>query len=273
MPTSEDENQYFKHTASESEFLRWYRAQHPSIDRSPLLTVDDVLISYRKKEDELKLLLIQRDTHPFKGSWALPGGFVLPKEAMETCCIRNTFEETGVQLTRTDIEQLYCFSEPDRDPRGWVVTVSYLAFIGKEEPLIKGKEARNACWFTLKRVNNHLILTYQDIRIELDLVTKRSIGEDRLAFDHDQIILTAYERILHQMYNNPRILLVLGSQFTISEARKVFAQILGIDFRLIDHSNFKKSMLKYFKEIGESPTGIGRPSKIYQLEKPSGSIL
>ena len=68
----------------------------------------------------------------------------------------------------------------------------------------------------------------------------------------------------------PQVLQVLGKDFTITEARKVFAKFLGVDYRSIDHSNFKKAMTQYFEELGERPVGIGRPSKIYQLKTTTG---
>ncbi|MPM59350.1 hypothetical protein SDC9_106190 [bioreactor metagenome] len=109
-------------------------------------------------------------------------------------------------------------------------------------------------------------MTSGDVSIALDLATGQSTGKDKLAFDHSFIVLKAFNRIVNKMEHEPQVLQVLGKDFTITEARKVFAKFLGIDFKTIDHSNFKKAMLQYFDEIGERPVGIGRPSKIYQLK-------
>ena len=160
---------------------------------------------------------------------------------------------------------MHTFSTPNRDPRGWVVTVSYLAFIG-EEPLIAGDDAKEVRWFTLERQGNKIHLTSDEVAITLDLQTSESSGQDTLAFDHSEIITKAFNRVINKMEHEPQVLQVLGKDFTITEARKVFAKFLGIDFKMIDHSNFKKAMLQYFDEIGERPVGIGRPSKIYQLK-------
>lgn len=262
----EEEKYYYHHFATEEEFLTWYKQQVPANYTSPSLTTDDVLLCYNKKEDALKVLLIQRDTHPFKGSWALPGGFVNPNESTEMSCIRETKEETGVHISLEQIQQLHAFSEPNRDPRGWVVTVSYLAFIG-EEPLTAGDDAKTARWFQLERKNQQLFLTSEDVQIILDLKTGASLGPDRLAFDHNLIIWTAFLQVLNRMEHDPKILQVLGETFTITEARKVFAKFLGISFKDIDHSNFKKAMLRYFVETGERPVGVGRPSKVYRLDE------
>ncbi|MHC5373431.1 NUDIX hydrolase [Enterococcus sp. LJL120] len=265
FPSKAAEKKYFEQTASFEEFIAWYQQQeHPTYEK-PSLTVDIVLVCYNKIADEIKLLLIQRKSHPYRNSWALPGGFVNPDESAEASVLRETFEETGVGITDENIEQLHTFSTPGRDPRGWVVTVSYLAFIG-EEALVAGDDAKEVGWFTLKHQGQQLLLTKDEIEIVLDIPSGKSVGKNTLAFDHNQLILKAYQRIINKMDHEPQVLLVLGDSFTITEARKVFANFLGVDYKSIDHSNFKKAMLGYFEEIGERPVGIGRPSKIYRLK-------
>lgn len=261
-----EEKLYYEQQATEAEFLAWYQQQEQPQYEKPSVTVDMVLVCYDKEEDQLKILLIQRKGHPYRNSWALPGGFVNPNESTGESVIRETKEETGVAISAQNIEQLHTFSTPNRDPRGWVITVSYLAFIG-EEPLIAGDDASEVRWFSLNRHANQLSLTNDEVEIILDLQTGDSLGKDTLAFDHSQIILKAFRRVLNKMEHEPQVLQVLGDSFTITEARKVFAKFLGVDFRTIDHSNFKKSMLQAFDEIGERPAGIGRPSKIYRLKE------
>lgn len=258
------EKHYYEQDASEAEFLAWYQEQDQPKYEKPSVTVDMVLMCYNKEEEQLKIALIQRKGHPFRNSWALPGGFVNPQESTGDSVIRETNEEIGVTISKQNIEQLHTFSTPDRDPRGWVITVSYLAFIG-EEPLSAGDDANQVRWFSLERKGQQLFLSSGEIEIVLDMQSGTSIGKDTLAFDHSAIILKAFQRVANKMEHEPQVLLVLGQAFTITEARKVFAKFLGIDFKLIDHSNFKKSMLQYFIEVGEKPVGIGRPSKIYRL--------
>lgn len=258
------EKHYYEQEASETEFLAWYQEQDQPKYEKPSVTVDMVLMCYNKEEEQLKIALIQRKGHPFRNSWALPGGFVNPQESTGDSVIRETNEEIGVTISKQNIEQLHTFSTPNRDPRGWVITVSYLAFIG-EEPLSAGDDTNQVRWFSLERQGHRLLLSSGEIEIILDMQSGDSIGKDTLAFDHSAIILKAFQRVANKMEHEPQVLLVLGSDFTITEARKVFAKFLGIDFKLIDHSNFKKSMLQYLIEVGEKPVGIGRPSKIYRL--------
>lgn len=263
--SKEEEKKYYEQEASETEFLDWYNKQELPEYEKPSLTVDIVLLCYNKEEDQLKILLINRKAHPYRASWALPGGFVNRNESTGESVLRETQEETGVVISKENIEQLHSFSRPNRDPRGWVVTVSYLAFIG-EEPLIAGDDAKEVHWFILEREKEKLSLTNTETEIILDLKTGESTGKDTLAFDHSEIILKAFNRITNKMEHEPQVLQVLGKDFTITEARKVFAKFSGVDYKTIDHSNFKKAMLHHFTEIGERPVGIGRPSKIYELK-------
>ncbi|HEY0132985.1 MAG TPA: NUDIX hydrolase, partial [Nannocystis sp.] len=81
-------------------------------------------------DEDLKVLLIQRDRAPFAGKWALPGGFVEPEETLEQAALRELAEETGVALKkRVFLEQLYTFGDPGRDPRDRVITVAYYGLV------------------------------------------------------------------------------------------------------------------------------------------------
>jgi len=105
------------------------------------VTVDLVIFALR--DGQLQVLLIQRGIPPFEGRWALPGGFIRSGESLEAAARRELAEETGV--TDVYLEQLYTFGEPDRDPRGRVVTVAYYALLtGDATPLVAGTDAGDA---------------------------------------------------------------------------------------------------------------------------------
>lgn len=132
----------------------------------PAVTVDMVIAT---EETPRRVLLIQRKNEPFAGKWALPGGFVDMDESLDAATRRELMEETGVEAT--EIEQLHTFGDPERDPRGRVITVVYLAVVDptKLEPRADD-DAAEVGWFSLE-------------------------GLPELAFDHAKILEMAKERL------------------------------------------------------------------------------
>ena len=113
----------------------------------PALTVDIVIFSLRK--GQLNTLLVQRGRDPFSGMWALPGGFVEMDESLEGAANRELEEETGLQGAY--LEQLYTYGEPERDPRGRVVTVAYFALIPSDAQIRSegGDDTQKADWYPM----------------------------------------------------------------------------------------------------------------------------
>ena len=132
------------------------------------LTVDIVLFGYAK-EPAISVLLIKRGSDPYKGEWALPGGFVEKGESLEEAVIRELKEETAIRAEC--IEQLYAFGKPDRDPRGRSVSIAYYGFVKRAGANAKAaSDAEDVAWFDMN-----------------DL--------PRLAFDHYDILQKAIERL------------------------------------------------------------------------------
>ena len=128
----------------------------------PCVTTDCLI--FKKIEDYWHLLLIERGKEPFKGCWALPGGFLEMEEDLDTCAARELQEETG--LTGIELHQLYAFGAIDRDPRHRTVSVAYWGIDDTQQKAIGGDDAAKAQWFALNRLPD-------------------------LAFDHAQIIARA----------------------------------------------------------------------------------
>jgi 8-oxo-dGTP diphosphatase len=139
------------------------------------LTVDCVVFGF--DEGDLKVLVIERGLEPFKGRWALPGGFVRVDEPLDAAARRELQEEAG--LTNVFLEQLYTFGMVDRDPRERVVSVAYYALVKLSEHEAKAAtDAANARWFPVLKV-------------------------PRLAFDHEAILRTAVERLKGKVRYRP----------------------------------------------------------------------
>src|SRR5262245_30331014 len=136
----------------------------------PSVTVD--LVIFTIAEDDLKVLLIRRGQEPFKGRWALPGGFVEIDESLERAAARELKEEVGV--TNVYLEQLYTFGEPKRDPRGRVISVSYFALVDAErQRIVAASDAAEAQWHSVFDAPK---LAFDHAKI-LDYVTLAAISD------------------------------------------------------------------------------------------------
>ena len=166
---------------TEEEFLRQYNSdKYPK----PCLTADNVLFSV-SRDHGLEVLLIQRKGHPFMTRWAFPGGFADKGEALAQSAARELEEETG--LTGVETSLLGVYSEPGRDPRGWIVSAAYCTVVDRSKLNIKaGDDASDAKWFAV---------SFSDKRLEALKSGSTELERDQrgcfLAFDHDQILLDA----------------------------------------------------------------------------------
>ncbi|MCK7556744.1 NUDIX hydrolase [Chitinophaga sedimenti] len=206
------------------------------------LAVDAVVFGYSKR-DGVSVLLIQRKYPPFKNAWAIPGGFVLNGESLETAVRRELEEETGISVNY--LEQLYTFGEPSRDPRQHVVSVAYFALVksSKYEKLKASTDAENAQWFPIT-------------------------GLPKLGFDHQEILEKAIARVRMKIRYEPIGFELLDRTFSFADLEHLYISFLG---REIDRRNFARKMqqLDILEETGEMSKGEGkgRPSKIYQFNK------
>jgi 8-oxo-dGTP diphosphatase len=180
----------------------------------PRLTVDCVVFGFALSENALKVLLIRRGNAPFAGQWALPGGFVEPDESLDDAARRELAEETGVHDVY--LEQLYTFGEPDRDPRGRVVSVAYYALLRMDrQPLRADSDARHAAWVPITEAQP-------------------------LAFDHDRILATATRRLRAKVRYEPIGFELLPRKFTLSQLQRLYETVLE---RPIDKRNFRRKIL------------------------------
>ena len=203
----------------------------------PAVTVDIVIFTIRN--DELKVLLIKRAASPFRGEWALPGGFVRVDEDLERAAARELAEETGVDAGY--LEQLYTFGQPDRDPRERVISVTYFALIPSDKIEIKAaSDAEGVGWFGVDAV-------------------------PELAFDHEDILGTALERLAAKLDYSTIAFQLMPDTFTMAELRHVYEVILRGS---IDKRNFSKRILalNVIQSTGEvRREGPHRPAKLFRV--------
>ena len=111
----------------------------------PAVTTDIVVLADR--EAGLSILLIRRKGEPFAGQWALPGGFLDQGETLPACAARELKEETG--LVAPDLTLVGAYGDPGRDPRGWTVSVAWLARVSADLSPVAGDDAAEVGWFAI----------------------------------------------------------------------------------------------------------------------------
>ncbi|MCX2779705.1 NUDIX hydrolase [Microbulbifer thermotolerans] len=226
---------------SEEKYLQNYKK---TLFESPLLTVDAVLFTYH--QGDLKVLLIERSNHPEKGKWALPGGFVDEKKdrSLEDTVIRILKQKTSVEPPY--IEQLYTFGGPDRDKRGWSVTISYTALI-----------AHQACRSHIETVSN------------VDWVNVARAEKMELAFDHQQILYRARERLRQKALYSIVPAYALPETFTLPELQRVHEVIIG---KPLQKKSFRRRIeqANLLIDTGEKRSEGGRPAALYRMREKSG---
>lgn len=210
----------------------------------PHLAVTTDVVVFTLQNGALRVLLVRRGGEPFKGNWALPGGFVRPDEDLETCARRELEEETGV--TGFYLEQLYTFGAVNRDPRERVVTVAYYALIPSNRVVLKAStDADAVAWFPASRL-------------------------PELAFDHKAVLAMARQRLAAKLDYSTIAFQFLPTAFTLSDLQMVYETIKG---EMFDKRNFRKSILALGKLEATGKfqrAGAHRPAMLYRIKARKG---
>lgn len=205
----------------------------------PALTADCVVYGF--DGHLLHILLIQRGIEPYKGQWALPGGFMNMKESIEECAARELREETGI--SGITLRQFHTFSSVDRDPRGRVVTVAFLGLLNKSQYRIAaGDDAAHTEWWPVNLL-------------------------PPLAFDHAQIIARSMQALRTIAATEPAVLELVDKTFTIAELQRLAELITGEEY---DRRNFQRRLLQsnMLEPRGNDPESTGaRPATLYTLKE------
>src|SRR5215475_9348121 len=221
------------------------QAHHYDVSKyeRPSVTVDVLMMSLRQRD--LQILLIKRRSWPYEGMWAIPGGFVNMDESLETAVKRELHEETGVEDVY--LEQLYTFGDPGRDPRTRVITVVYFALLDSERLQVKAaSDAADVGWFSVYAL-------------------------PQLAFDHEQIIEYALNRLRGKLDYTTIAFNLLPEQFTLRELQRVYEIVLH--HKPLDKRNFRKKILAtgILEDTGaKKMEGTHRPARLYRFNPAAG---
>lgn len=199
------------------------------------ITVDTVILTL--KDNSLQVLLVKRENEPFKGKWAIPGGYVRMSENLDEAAMRVLKEKTNVD--NIYLEQLYTFGDPLRHPVSRVITCAYFALIRAEDVNVVPSD--NVAWYKVE-----------------DLPA--------LAFDHKEIILYSLKRTRERLELCPVAYQLLNEKFTLTEMQKAYELIMG---KSLDKRNFRKKVIQTdgLIELDEfSKTTSKRPARLYTFE-------
>ena len=249
--------------------------------------------NFRKlPKKSLRILLVCRGTYPYKGCWALPGGFCRPEEDVAETARRELLEETGVQNAYLSL--FGSFGETDRDPRGWVISNAFLALIhaGKNK-LNAGTDAKEAAWFTVEvastEVKKEVKENYAGIETEYSLSFRQeetgvvltakvtecktfcdyhesvsyTITESTgLAFDHAKVVLRAWQYLRENLEKDPKIAFdLMPEMFTLNQLQNAMELISGQELLT---ANFRRKIADYVVETDKMTEGKGhRPAKLF----------
>ncbi|WP_370967258.1 NUDIX domain-containing protein [Amycolatopsis sp. cg9] len=208
-----------------------------------LLAVDLVIFTLR--DSALHVLLIERGVGPFRGSLALPGGFLEhDREDVLAAAHRELREEADLDASQLHLEQLGAYGSPDRDPRGRVVSVAYLAIApGLPEPLA-GTDAARASWTP---------------------VTEILAGRAELAFDHRDILDDGLERARSKLESSALATAFCATTFTINELQRVYEAVWGVELDLRNFYRKVQAVNDFIVPVGaERRVGRGRPARLFK---------
>jgi 8-oxo-dGTP diphosphatase len=242
--------------AAEQAFLATYDAAlypHPSV------TIDVALVTASSRG--LQAVLVQRQEHPQRGRWSLPGGFVQMEESLDAAAARVLTTKVG--LSGIFLEQLYTFGEPQRDPRTRVITVAYYALV--DEALLSTTQLQNQRLATLQvpwpGEQGGSVQAVDDNGQPL-----------ALAFDHADILGLVVQRLRGKLNYAPIGFELLPREFTLRQLQEIHETILG---RSLNKDSFRRRLLasELILPTGKLEAGVGhRPAELYSFrDKRSGS--
>ncbi len=216
-----------------------------------ILATDVLLFTFRASQLWVRTITVDRPPY-FVNMKGFPGGLIKPDENAEAAAIRCLREKAGI-LSKLFIEQLYAFSEIDRDPRGRVVSVAYLACVP---------------WDDLSELE----------QVDQDATAWRRVnGLGKLAYDHNEMLNFALEWLKAKAKSTNLLSWLMPKEFTLTELQSCYEQILEVK---LDKRNFRKKILQLdlLKLLAKKTAGMkNRPAQLYQFNSKkvtfSGNLI
>ncbi|MFN3927217.1 MAG: NUDIX hydrolase [Pseudanabaenaceae cyanobacterium] len=200
--------------------------------------VDNVIFSVDLQLHRLLVLLVRRDSDPYRDYWCLPGTLVRQMETLEAAAYRILAEK--IKVKNLYLEQLYTFSEPAEPER--YLSVSYFALVRFAEAELIADGVSGIAWYPLSQV-------------------------PELAFNQNPILQYGHRRLCNKLEYSPIAFEVLPEVFTLGELYQLYVTVLGENFS--DYSNFRTKLLKlgFLCDTGEKVCrGAGRPASLYRFD-------
>ncbi len=267
--------------SSEEEFLKAY---DPNQFERLSMTTDILILSVSSEEESnyrklskkyFSVLLVKRNTYPFKDKWCLPGGFIRIDENLEDAPKRILKDETN--LHNIYLEQLYTYGDVNRDPRMRIVSTSYMALVDKTK--LKDTLAPNASWFNVTYLedekyidvtldNGEEVIKFKIGKTLKELTTDRYkftvLKNDKLAFDHPLVIAAGVSRLRNKISYTDIVFNMMPEYFTLGELQQVYEVILGK--KLLDPA-FRRIIANKVEKTDKVQSGGGhRPSALFRYK-------
>lgn len=226
-------------------------------------------------DKSLSILLIKRGKEPFKDKWVLPGGFVKKNETLDEAANRVLEKETN--LKNIFNEQLYTFSEVNRDPRDRIISTAYMALVDKER--LKDDLSEEASWFNIhiEERNAKIKVVLENDNESIDFSIKKEIinastkrysykivDNDYIGFDHPEIMMVALDRLRNKVEDTDIVFNLMPEYFTLGELQQIYEVILGK--KLLDPAFRRIIEPKVEKTDKMIKTGGHRPSVMFKYK-------
>jgi len=245
------------------------------LDNNLMINIVNIIWSFDSNKKQVLILLVKNSLGKNTDKWGLPTTLLRADENAEQASLRLIREKIGINLPHYNTEQLATFSNIKRTADDREIALSYMTYLPNKPDLSAGYGAKDVKWFSVDYSDNQYLLNYNELNFK---TLSKKISEDEfynhiqehrnnndLVADHSLILRLAFERITNRLDYLPTILLILGENFTLKEAREVYATFWKEPVESIDNSNFRKTHSHLFSEVGIEHGKSGRPAKLYRL--------